>query len=125
MQATEVLEELSKLGRANMQDYMRRDGDPVLDFGKLTRDQAAALVEVTVEDFIEGRGNDARQVRRVKFKLADKGRALDLLGRHHVLFTERHVHAFEGIGDRLEAALKRAEGASATVRKSKRPRAVS
>jgi phage terminase small subunit len=33
-----------------------RDGDPILDFSALTRDHAAALVEVTVEDFRDGRG---------------------------------------------------------------------
>jgi hypothetical protein len=35
---------------------------------ELTRDQAAALVEVTVEDFKDGRGENSRDVRRVKFK---------------------------------------------------------
>jgi phage terminase small subunit len=69
-----IVEELAKVGFANMQDYMRvgPDGDPVLDFSQLSRDQAAALAEVTVEDFKDGRGEDAREVRRVKFKLADK-----------------------------------------------------
>jgi phage terminase small subunit len=76
MTAREVLEELSRIARANMADYMRVDpqGDPVLDFSQLTRDQAAALAEVTVEDFLDGRGEDAREVRKVKFKLADKDR---------------------------------------------------
>src|SRR5690242_10610123 len=42
-----VLGELAKIGFANMQDYMRpgADGDPLLDFSALTRDQAAALQE--------------------------------------------------------------------------------
>jgi hypothetical protein len=31
--------------------------------------KTAALSEVTVKDFLDGRGEDARQVRRVKFKL--------------------------------------------------------
>jgi phage terminase small subunit len=78
IEATRVLEELGKLAFANMLDYMRvgPDGDPVLDFSKLARDQAAALVEVTVEHYLDGRGEDARQVRRVRFKLADKRGAL-------------------------------------------------
>lgn len=94
MAAREVLQELTKLARANMADYMRvgPDGDPVLDFGALNRDQAAALVEVTVEDFTDGRGDDARDVRRVKFKLADKRAALVDLGRHHKLFADRIEH---------------------------------
>lgn len=88
MTAREVLEELSRIGRANMADYMRvgPEGDPALNFGELTRDQAAALAEVTVEDFTDGRGDDARDVRRVKFKLWDKRAALNDLGRHHKLF---------------------------------------
>lgn len=86
-----VLRELAKLGFANMADYMKctADGDPYLDFSQLTRDQAAALIEVTVEDFVDGRGEDARSVRKVKFKLADKRAALVDIGRHLNMFIER------------------------------------
>src|SRR5262245_13027023 len=61
--ARQVLEELTKIARANMLDYMRvgPGGDPVLDFSQLTRDQAAALAEVTVQDFMDGRGEGAHQ----------------------------------------------------------------
>lgn len=92
--AERVLEELAKIGFSNMLDYMRpgADGDPYLDFSQLTRDQAAALQEVTVEDFKDGRGSDARDVRRVKFKLADKRAALVDLGKHLGLFKERVEH---------------------------------
>lgn len=109
MTAQEVLEELTKLGRANMADYIQigPNGDPILNLTGLSRGQAAALVEVTVEDFKDGRRADARDVRRVKFKLADKRGALNLLGKHHALFTERHVHEVSGIGDRFTAALAR------------------
>lgn len=89
-----VLNELALLGFSNMADYMRSgpDGDPVLDFSKLTRDQAAALTEVTVEDFKDGRGEDVRDVRRVKFKLADKRAALVDMGKHLGMFVEKHEH---------------------------------
>ncbi len=86
-----VLNELAKLGFANMLDYMHvgPSGDPVLNFADLTRDQAAALVEVTVEDFVDGRGEDARNVRRVKFKLADKRGALVDIGKEIGMFISR------------------------------------
>jgi phage terminase small subunit len=76
--AADVAAELAKIGFANMADYFfpGDDGDPHLDFSRLTREQTAALCEVTVEEFKEGRGKDARDVRRVKFKLADKRAAL-------------------------------------------------
>lgn len=97
-----VLKELAKIGFANMQDYMRvgPDGDPVLDFSALTREQAAALSEVTVEDFVDGRGEDARDVKRVKFKLADKRAALVDIGKHLGMFKERiEVKQVTELGD--------------------------
>lgn len=89
-----VMAELGKLGFANMADYMSvgPDGDPFLDFSALSRDQAAALTEVTVEDFKDGRGEDARDVRRVKFKLADKRAALVDLAKMLGGYSEKHEH---------------------------------
>jgi hypothetical protein len=73
-----------------------------------------ALIEVTVEDFLDGLGEDAREVRRVKFKLADKIEALELLGKHHRLYVERHEYDFrEGIAERLALALADGPGQSA------------
>jgi phage terminase small subunit len=107
LSAEAVLAELAKLGFANMADYMTVDGDgyPHLDFSALSRDQAAALTEVTVEEFTDGAGDDAKPVKRVKFKLADKRAALVDLGRHLGLFVDRsevkhsgevHIH-FDGV----------------------------
>lgn len=95
--ADAVLRELAKIGFANMADYMKAgaDGDPYLDFSSLTADQAAALVEVTVEDYKEGRGEAARDVRRVKFKLADKRAALVDIGKHLGMFVDRVEHSGE------------------------------
>lgn len=95
-----VLKELAKLGFANMQDYMSvtKEGEPFADLSKLTRDQAAAITEFTVEDFTEGRGEDARDVRRVKFKLADKRAALVDIGRHLGMFKDKIEHTGAGGG---------------------------
>jgi phage terminase small subunit len=95
-----IVGELAKIGFANMQDYMGStpDGDPYLDFSKLTRDQAAALAEVTVDDFVDGRGKDARAIKRVKFKLHDKRAALVGLARHLGMFQDLNgagVQAFQ------------------------------
>ena len=89
-----VISELAKLGFSNMQDFIRitSGGDPMADLSNLTRDQAAALSEFTVEDFTDGRGDDARDVRRVKFKLADKRAALVDIGKHLGIFKDRIEH---------------------------------
>jgi phage terminase small subunit len=97
--ADRVVRELALLGLANMADYMAKtaQGDPYLDFSALTRDQAAALQEVTVEDYLDGRGEDARAVRRVKFKLHDKRAALVDLGRHFGLFRNEPAGADDSV----------------------------
>jgi|GEM_PF-629860 len=116
IEADAVIRELAKIGFANMLDYITigKDGDPYVDLSKLTREQAAAIGEVTVEDFTDGRGEDARDVRRVKFKLADKRGALVDLGRHFGLFTDKAVvdvkHILQDpaeIVDRAQQAAKR------------------
>lgn len=96
--ADKVLKELAMLGFANMKNYMRTgsNGDPYLDFSNLTEEQTAALQEVTVEDYIDGRGEDAREVKRVKFKLADKRAALVDIGKHLGMFKERVEHSGPG-----------------------------
>lgn len=86
-----VLQELAKIGFSNMLDYVTptNGGDLVPDFSALTRDQAAAISEVTVEEYTEGRGDDARDVKRVKFKLSDKRAALVDMGRHLGMFKDK------------------------------------
>lgn len=93
--ADKVLKELAMLGFANMKNYMRAgpNGDPYLDFSDLTEEQTAALQEVTVEDYVDGRGEDAREVKRVRFKLADKRAALVDIGKHLGMFKERVEHS--------------------------------
>lgn len=109
--ADKVLTELAHLGFANMADYMKTtpEGDPRLDFSNLSREQTAALVEVTVEDFTEGRGDDARDVRRVKFKLADKRAALVDIGKHLGMFIDKQEHSGPGgaplVPDRIAVQL--------------------
>ena len=91
----DIARELHRLGFANMADYIRvgANGDPYVDLSGLTREQAAAIAEVTVEDFLDGRGEDARDVRRVRFKLTDKRGALVDLAKLLGYFKEKHEHA--------------------------------
>lgn len=83
-----VVSELAKIGFANLGDFISRteDGDPFVDLSTMTREQAAALSEITVEDFTDGRGEGARDVRRIKVKLCDKRAALVDLGKHLGMF---------------------------------------
>lgn len=96
-----IVAEYAKLAFSNTLDYVRvtDEGDAVIDLSALTRDQAAAISELTVEEYMDGRGEDAREVKRIKFKLADKRGALDSLGKHLGMFIERHEHTVTGMSD--------------------------
>lgn len=104
--ADHILEELARLGFSNMMDFMRADqesGEMVLDFSNLTREQAAAIQEYTI-DSTGGLGDGERLlVRRTRFKLAPKTEALKLLGQYRKLFTELHeMRMFDGVAELLQ-----------------------
>jgi phage terminase small subunit len=120
-----VLAELARMAFANVHEFLTVDEEGRADLRSLTRDQAAAIEEVVIEfadarevktggkvrksagDGREGEaGNnaddannsdkgDARKVKRLRFKLADKRAALVDLARHLGLFAQPHAPAFE------------------------------
>ena len=79
-----VVAELRKLAFANLDDFTEIDdaGNLVPKLKGTTRSQKAALTEVTIEEYIEGRGDGAKEVKRTKIKLADKRGPLVDLGKH-------------------------------------------
>lgn len=128
-----VIDELAKLGFSNMLDYMAigPDGQPFMDFSKLTRDQAAAIQEIVVEtrpdplaapvdedQEPQGHGGSLRRRRtrqdlavpeilKVRFKLADKRAALVDLGKHLGLFKQQVEH---DVTDPLKQLLQQISG---------------
>ena len=112
--AERVLRELALLAYSNMDDYVDLDlecGKRVLNTAKPTRDQMAAVSEIT-EDTTGGTGDGERKrVLRTRFKLVDKGMNLERLGRHLKLFTDKIEHSgLEGLADRLSTIRKRKLG---------------
>jgi phage terminase small subunit len=107
-----VLHELITLAKANFLDYvdLESGGKVKVDLSKLSRDQAAAVSEVTFDE-LAGGGT------RVKFKLVDKLRTLDLLGKHTDVRAFLERHSVED-GDDLAAALEQIEERVREGRKS-------
>jgi phage terminase small subunit len=102
-----VLNELAKIAFSNLGDFFKvgGDGDPYFDFSGLTPEQAAAIGELTVEDFKDGRGKGARDVRKIKFKLLDKRGALVDLGKHLGLFEPEKGGAEKDALDQILEAI--------------------
>ena len=74
-----VICELAKLGFFDIRKLFGDDGKP-LDISKLDDDTAAAVVGLDVQDVADSDGNYIGYIK--KYKMADKIKALELLGKH-------------------------------------------
>lgn len=83
--ADDVIRELEKLGFATIKNYLSfsEKGVVLKNSDELTDEQLAALSEVS--EYVTKYGT-----RRLRIKLYDKRAALQDLGKHHKLFTEKH-----------------------------------
>ena len=81
-----VLRETAKLAFFDIRKMFDKNGKP-LDISELDADTAAALVGLDVQDVADSDGDYVGFVK--KYKMADKLRALELLGRHTGAF-EKH-----------------------------------
>jgi phage terminase small subunit len=116
MSTDELLAEAAKIARFNIGNilHVTPDGDPYLDLGKASPEDLAAITEVSIEDFTDGREVDdegnviKRDVRRVKAKAPNKLQAIAMLAKVAGLMTDKlEVTAGEGFAEAMEAALRR------------------
>ena len=111
-----VLQELALLAFANMTDYIEigQDGAARVELSRVDREKGAAIQEVTVDEITRAtRPKDGKPtfetVKRIKFRLADKGQNLERLGRHLKLFTDKvELMGMESLAERIGKARKRA-----------------
>lgn len=90
-----VLEEYAKIAFFDPSKIFKSTvgGDPYIDVSEATPDEWAAVTAIQCEDYTDGRGDDAREVRKVKVTLADKKGALDSIAKHLGMFTEKVEHS--------------------------------
>ncbi len=109
----ETLAEIAKVARFNIARFttVGKFGDPLIDMSDMTEDDFAALSEIEVHDYLEGKGDDAREVKKVKVKTHSKLGALQTLAKIHGLVTDKvEVTGSDSLLEALQAAQKRAEG---------------
>ena len=85
-----IQDELAKIAFFNIGHFIEigDDGELWFDYSEATMDELAAVGEITIETFTEGRGEDAVQCKRIKCKPYDKKAALDSLARIHGMFQD-------------------------------------
>lgn len=86
-----VLLELWRLATVDVGEVLDFEGDNLkLRYPKTIPESARrAISSVKVKRYLEGSGDEAREVELTEFKFADKTRSLELLGKHLNLFADR------------------------------------
>ncbi len=91
----QILAEIAKLGYSDIRGLYNDDG--TIKHPKEWSDELGrAVSSIEVEELFDGSGQDRTWIgytKKVKFWPKDK--ALDMLGKHKKLFTERHEHTGE------------------------------
>ncbi len=94
-----VLQELAKLGFFDIRKLFDDSGKP-LDITGLDDETAACIAGLEVMDVYEGTGEDKEFAGYVKkYKLSDKLKALELLGRHLGMFKDKMGIEHSGVVD--------------------------
>lgn len=108
--AEKVLAEIAKIAFVDIRDLFTEDGDikPVSEWNETL---AASVAGLEIEALFEGFGQDRQEIGKTKkIKMNDKLKALELLGRHLVLFKDKiEVGGLDGLADMIAKARKRAE----------------
>lgn len=105
-----ITEQLKSIASANLGDMVviDLDGSMSIDYTKLTPDLRKALSGFVIDEIKEGRGPNARTIKRIKVQTSDKLRALDMLVRHLGLSQEKLTIDVEGdLVERLTRARRR------------------
>ena len=91
--ADSVLRELAVLAFSDMAHYVQFNeaGNILLDFSQMPAGASRAIAEVVQDEYVDGKGEEARTVKRTRFKLHGKQPALDSLAKHLGMYIERHA----------------------------------
>jgi phage terminase small subunit len=115
--AEKVLRELQLIAFSNIEDYITRvGGRAVVDISRANRDQMAAIQELTSESVDGGAvvggevGIQPAMVYKTKLKLAEKRGALELLGKHLKLWTDKYEHGLSNPLEKLIEAFNNQSG---------------
>ena len=97
-----VIQELAKAAFFDVRKMFDKNGKP-LDIPALDEDTAAALVGLDVQDVVDNDGDYVGYVK--KYKMADKLKALELLGKHLGVFDSRGGKPLSKENNLLEAIM--------------------
>lgn len=104
---TRLLEALASRAFFDIRNYYDEFGG-LRDLHDLTDDEAAAVdgLEQEVIGYV-GKGENKESITKIKLKLANKDRSLEMLGKYHKLFSDMMVDVKVSLADELTKAHRR------------------
>lgn len=78
-----TFERVARLAHFDLSRFIKvsPDGQPYYDFSEATKEELQCIAELGVEFYVEGRGEFAQQIKRVKIKGHDQAKYLDMWNR--------------------------------------------
>lgn len=108
-----MIAQLMEIASASVGDLIRAepDGSISMDYTKLTPELRKSISNITVDEITEGRGDEARKVKRIRIGALDRIRAIELIIRHLGLSKEKITVNHEGdLVERLHRGRLRVTG---------------
>lgn len=105
-----TLAEVAKLAFARLPDIFEINdfGEAVFDLNLMTPEIEAAIGEYTVDTYMQGRGEDAVEIKKVRVKLANKLDALEKLMRYHGMYEKDNDQTTASLIEGIRAGRERA-----------------
>ncbi len=109
--ASLVLKELLLIAKTDIADAYDQNGN-LKSIHEIPEDTRRAIAGIKVFEEFEGFGKERKKIGETReLKLWNKPEALELLGRHLKLFTDKVEHSFaDGLSEKLIKARKRRNG---------------
>jgi len=104
-----IIENLARMGFVGMSKFMRVDefGNPSIDLSACTQSELDLVQEMTTETYVEGGGEAAREVKKVRIKLYDRMKALEKMGQHLGMFKGAEEETVDALGALLKDIIAR------------------
>lgn len=86
-----IVERLKKIADSSVGDLIDLDekGQPFFNWKKMTPDIRKALADLDIHEYKEGRGPNARDVKKIRVRMQDQMKALELLGKYLGMWKEK------------------------------------
>lgn len=105
----EIVNELARIAFTGLGRFVSvgPDGDPFIDFSKVSQEDIDLLSEIQVDDVVEGRSEDKRTIRKIKIKPMDRLNALVTLGKHLGLMNKSEEEQVSSLTQALRELAQR------------------